>query len=762
MDGDLLVLLVSENSQLIKYAEKVVKDLTQGFTDASNILYSQALSKGQRLLSEQKTTFKLELIVAPNYSIALEKIMDHSDATLGIVWFDHHQKPIDNFLPIAAKRITSRITSYSLTNFIDKQEFINRNWQIHSKTIERVLTDDPEVLKVELLCRLMDYLDSSYFNRFALRAARQKSRPAALGMALLELMAQEHKPWILSYYTGSVVSSIIKTLEERAADFNGTSIRGPSEHALACGALANYLLFDSPFLIVVTCGMMDEFKGTLANLKQAKARGIIVCANNRAEQWHAFQGGISNDEDIRQVLAAKRIPYLCLEATSDIQAQLLKCQSLLRDAQGPVVLLVEPQLLESVQSANFSFSSNLSPPPKLLSSPMSSNIERVLDIINNQPVRLLWQCNRLSQDERAQIYEIASEAGIGLCDSLVYPGSVCELNAPKNHFLGTLGIYGTSPKINRFLHEEEKLRPKEAQWVFFLKSKVAQVDSPFSESERKHLQIVQVDQDARHLSPFTDIGLSISLGQFLSAIKAGLRVNADVLAKRQAYLQEAQNGRTDILRHHAIAPLSPNYFLNELDAVISDAIENNQYRYTGVYDVGRFGMSAIRDVTKTDAGFSGWYGKALMGDAYLATLSLIFSNKVNILAFVGDGAKNMVPSIESSIIEQLTQRINLNKNVTIFFGMNATTSLIESYQDRVRFERNSRQMQVVNALNHDREYEFSGVTFRHITLREFDSKQVKSLITAPQTVNFVNVVLSHNSEAAGISNQSYLEWQTKY
>ncbi|MGA0525432.1 hypothetical protein ACO2WH_26685, partial [Escherichia coli] len=79
---------------------------------------------------------------------------------------------------------------------------------------------------------------------------------------------------------------------------------------LAVAALAGWQLFERAFVIAVTSGMLDEFRGTLSNLKRAEAPGLIVCADSPDSTWFAFQGTMDADNDSRQVIAARGLRHV--------------------------------------------------------------------------------------------------------------------------------------------------------------------------------------------------------------------------------------------------------------------------------------------------------------------------------------------------------------------------------------------------------------------------------------------------------------------
>lgn len=769
----LQIILVARDSGLIRAAREIALRFKERNFSSLNpqSLFGKTLQRVSAFIDSHTDFPEFAWVECDSLSIALEQLQVDPGAAIGPLWIERetlvHQdpeRPIEAFFShLENLGLASSRSAYSTTVFISSQEFNEKKFYSQSSYILRVLDDDHEALCVELLCRLMDFLDFTYLNKFSQRVAKRASHGSVLGQELSQFMASDGRPWIFSYYTGSIVSTLINTIESSVHESNGICVRGPNEHSLACGALANYLLFQRPFVTVVTSGMIDEFKGTLANLCQAHAEGFIVCGNNRAEQWYAFQGGSSQDENVEAVLGAKGISFVSIKEIEELSVKLQLAFLYFEQKKGPVVILATQKVLEFCADASKSDDARRLPcPSAIVPSSDEESLTKILDVINNDSVRLLWQCNNLNDDERELVYEIAQMAGVGLCDSLVHPGSVSEFDAPPGHFLGTLGLYGTSDAVHHYLYSNQKLRPRNEQWLFLLKSKVPQAATPFSEAElRNKLNIVQIDKEPNRISPYTDIPVKSSLLSFLRFIRERLHVGPSVLAYRRGILSMCDHHKSHIAYEHGTLPMTTNYFHSQLRQVLQKQIIHHNYRYLGIYDVGRFGVSAIRDLPRTGKGFSGWYGRALMGDAYLAALSLAQSVQSNLLAFVGDGAKYMVGSVEPFLMEYLSNGGRIEQNITFFFGFNGTTSLIESYQNRARFERSSRQLKIMNPLASDREYEFENVRVRHLTLRRFDQSLLNSLLSSKASVNFIDVILSHNSEASGISTMSYDEWQTR-
>lgn len=738
-------LLLAKNETLVKATEETIN----GFNNDLNFISSKEIAKSLKKFA-QKYPDRPKINLTVKNSLNFQNIINYDLLFIEDIFYEEFsQKENTNILN----------SPYSNVLFISYENFLISENHLQKDYIMRVIPKNYLLLCDEILCRLLDFYDFSLLNKMAKRAQKNTNRLSSLARSLCEFMGQQKNFWNFSFYTGSVISSLIDGFYQLAPKNQGKIIRGPSEHSLAAMALVNYLLFQKPFIIAITSGMLDEFRGSLANLIQAKAKGFIICANNRKDQWLAFQGGTSISENIEEVLTAKNISFISIELIEDIAQKLSIAFSYYLQNKGPVVILASQQVLENFGDLP-QIIYNIPEIKKNIIADQNS-LEKILDIINNQKIRILMQCNFLDDQERKFVYEIAEKAQIALCDSLTHPGSVRSLDAPAKQFLGSLGLYATSHNIHHFLYEGTKLRAKEEQWLFFLKSKIAQSSHPFSESELKNkLNLVQVEEDKKFNAPNVSININCNLIDFLKFINDNLNINPAVFLYRKNILEQYKDPYVSSLDNHPIMPMSVNFFMSCLRNLLTDNI-NNGYKYIGLYDVGRFGLSAIRELPRTNNSFSGWYGKALMGDAYMGILGLIESPENNILAFVGDGAKQMMPDIESSILEYLDNGGNFNKNLTIFFGLNGTTSLIETYQNRAKFTKSKKQMGIFNRITPDKNYIFNKIKIRHITIKEFNQDIILSLINSKPSINFINVILSHNSEGTGISTLSYDEWLTR-
>ncbi len=243
-------------------------------------------------------------------------------------------------------------------------------------------------------------------------------------------------------------------------------------------------------------------------------------------------------------------------------------------------------------------------------------------------------------------------------------------------------------------------------------------------------------------------------------MESRLDVDDEVLRERKAKLSVMQKlpetVPTDCIR---TTPMTANYFFHRLGALVRDLIEQEDYRYIGVYDVGRCGISAVRNVPRTSPGFSGWYGRALMGDALTALPYIAITGSQNVLAFVGDGARALVPDIEARLAVGLAQDpLGARKNVTLFYLTNGVLSLIQSYLDKRYAHNGAVQVAVPSLRGAPPQERIGAISLRRERLSDFDEPALRAALTEPGRLNIFDVLLAHNSEGDGLSLVSETAW----
>ena len=732
----------------------------------------EVYAKARRYLAEALPHAEIRLINVETLNRAADALSDQTrgglppplvlvDAAGAGLGMDPLEAPVAeaaDYLAALLPEPRERLPLHNVTLYTEGPPSTVRVAQAHEVV---TLPNEPWVLTADVVRRFTDHVQH-WHGSSALRSA-SRTGPPALGRLLHEFLTEQSgSSWGLHYYTGSVVSGLIDELDRLVTEQGNPVLRGPSEHSLACGALARWQLDGAPFLIVVTSGMVDEFRGTLANLRQAGARGFILCAESPHEAWFPFQGTVHAAEDSRSVLTARGIAHVYLDDPSRLGEDLAGAYSAYHQDQGPVVLLATPSVLSS--------SAPLTPPepgrrqvPRRALLVREDQLQPVVDLINSEPVRLLWQCGRLDNEESGLVHEIAARAGIALADSLTRPGTVTGYRDGRkvDEYLGSLGLYGYSARVYGFLHRGGRLRPRGEQCVFFLKSRIGEVSTPFSpRALARNLRIVQITRRAEHLAPFTDHLVHSEALPFLRALRERLDVDPEVLSLRRAAIAEAHHSADDAVHALPVQPMSANYFFHQLGQVLEHLITEEGYTYTGVYDVGRGGLSAIRNLPRTGPGFSGWYGRALMGDALQSLPAVALTRDENVLAFVGDGACALVPDIVPTLVQQVCLYGQpLRHNLTVFRLIDGGHSVIRSYHEGRSGSGLSRQNQVLHLLEPEWTRDFGSLTVQHRHLADVPAPDLRDWLTRPATVNLCSVLLSHNNEGDGLSLLSSIGWQ---
>jgi thiamine pyrophosphate-dependent acetolactate synthase large subunit-like protein len=387
---------------------------------------------------------------------------------------------------------------------------------------------------------------------------------------------------------------------------------------------------------------------------------------------------------------------------------------------------------------------------------------KALAILNGERAKILWQCGRLDEEEEDLVHDIAERAGVALVDSFHHPGTVSARRRGRivPNYLGTLGLYGFAQRAHAFLHTDGKLSPRAEQCVFFLKSKVSQRATIFTPSRRAGLRMVQVTNRADHAAPDVELALVMDAKDFLRRMKAGLRVDPEVYRHRRAAIDAAAAPALDVASRLPSLPMSPNYFFRELGALVERMIADDGYAYTGVYDVGRCAVTALRSVPRTGPGFSGWYGRALMGDAPAALSTLIVTEPGNVVAFVGDGARGIVADPLPSLLENARAHPGrVARNMTIFYLSNGTFSGIRTYRERLASKWGGRQMRTLDLLEPDAEQDFGPLHLVRRRIAAFEPALLREALLAPGRLNLITVLLGHTVEDDGFSLVSASGWQ---
>lgn len=615
--------------------------------------------------------------------------------------------------------------------------------------------------RADLLRLLMDHLEHAHGNRLLARAlgAAGVSRVARTVTAWMR--SRWGEAWDVHYYTGSMVAALIDGFQrELGAQAATRCLDGCHEHALAAAALAGWQCYGRAYVLVVTSGMVDEFRGTLANLARAGAPGLIICAESPTGAWFAFQGARNSEEDNFAVLSARGLAHAFVDRPAALDAQLAGLFAELDARPQPAWLFATQAVLEARADGEPPCA-----PPKLAAAPRQegcgdSVLAAVLEVINHADAPLLWQCGAFGPQARAQVARLAQRTGAALVDSLTRPGSVCayEHGQPQPAYLGTLAMYGFSRRVHALINPEDDATP--APWLFCLASRLDQAATPFSEGRLLRQQrIVQVTHCAKHLAPFADLALAMPVETFLDAVEAHLAVAPQVLARRQAWLARVQQvDEFTPADYIATRPMTANYFFASLNALLHRLIRQRGWRYLGVYDVGRGGLSAVRNLPRTGPGFSGWYGRALMGDALMALPYLAGVSTEPVLAFIGDGARAMAPAVEMRLLQALARNPHgRDIAVCVFYLNNGVLSLIQTYLDK-RLARDGRQQLSLPPQAPPPAAEHGACRLRYVRLDDFNPAVLEAALCAGGQVTVFDAPMIHNSDGDGLSLLSETAW----
>jgi thiamine pyrophosphate-dependent acetolactate synthase large subunit-like protein len=297
--------------------------------------------------------------------------------------------------------------------------------------------------------------------------------------------------------------------------------------------------------------------------------------------------------------------------------------------------------------------------------------------------------------------------------------------------------------------------------MVFLKSKVGEIATPFSEGTLKRkAHVVQVTQTPHHVAPFTDIAVVGDSAAVLREIRHRLAVEPAAVRRRETAIAEAKTATRQIAGELPSSPMTANYFFTQLGKVVGSLIEDSGFTYTGVYEVGRCGISAVRNVPRTGPGFSGWYGRATMGDAYQAIPAIAMSRDRNVIGFIGDGAAMLGPDVLSGLVEHVTHRgRGPGGNVTLFFLWNGGHSLIMTYQEGRLGLRGGRQMELMNLLPAAGDYRLGPLQIRRRRMAGFDEGAIRAALASTGEVNVFDVLLAHSNAGDGISLLDSASWQ---
>ncbi|WP_280429473.1 hypothetical protein [Nocardia brasiliensis] len=729
--------------------------------------YDQVLTRARRFLDAVAPDDPLSLVLADSLEAlpdALAAAAAGHAAVLTLLVIDHDNCRYRAAEPDTVNRMLAKVaislpgtvefdpgphtvhvyTAPDLDTFYAEEHFTPR-WQ----------PEHDWVVAADIACAFVDSLQVHL---------HQRLRPDFSGSAVArELSAflnrRAGQDWGLHYYTGSGVATFIDDMEAHATANGNPIVRAPSEHSHGCSALARWTLDGAPFVIVTTSGMHDEFRGTLANHVATRSKGFIVCCDSRPNQWHPFQGTIHRTGDARPSLQARGFPVVYIERTEHIGEGLQQAFAAYDADRGPVMILATREVLQ----ANPEMAAPVEPvAPDRPAATDLPELARLSELLNSARVRLLCQVGPLSGNAQQLMYELSHRAGIALADSVAQPGTVTRYRdgTVVPEYLGTLSMYGYSARVHQYLYDRGELRPADEQQVIFLNSAIPQIDTPFADSSLRRLAPIQIVEHAVDQAPFAGLTVTGNIEKVLRALLDRLDVDPEVLAYRRAAIAASTDSYGDVVGLLPLRPMTTNYFFRRLGSVLEELIQQRDYRYVGVYDIGRVGLTAVNNLPRTNRGFSGWYGRGLMGDGLMALPGVVTRRDEHVLCFTGDGSAAMTPDILPALVHQIAvDRAPMPKSLNIFRFVNGSHSVIRTYREGLRPGAVSGQTGVLTFTPEDWDRRVGPLTIRHRRVIAFDDVPFADQLDQSNTINLYSIFLGHNNEGDGLSRFSVLGWQ---
>ncbi len=774
-----LVVAVSDGEVVGPAASRALADLAEGRTVDTAVPaagspakddYQEIIRRGRRFLDQAVPTDPFTLLTVDSLAAvpeAVSRAAEGQRAVLTLLVLDHHDYRYSVTSPDELNEEMAKLAQ----SLGDSVEFEPGPYTVQAYTAPDVdsyysveyftprwMPEQAWVVAADIACAFVDSVQL-HFNARLRRAMIPK--PSTVANAFADfLTAQAGSEWGLSYYTGSGVATFIDDFEQRAIRNGSPIVRGPSEHSLACSALARWRLDGAPFAIVVTTGMEDEFRGTLANHVTVRTRGFIICCDTRTDQWHPFQGTIHRTEDSRPSLEARGFPVVYIGKSSEITQGLADAFEAYSQDRGPVMVVATREVLQaSVPLGELPQPAEKAPRAEV---GRSDEVGQLSTMLNTEKRRLFCQVGPLSDNARDLLYSLASKAGIGLVDSVAQPGTVSRHHGGRivDEYLGTLSMYGYSARVYDYLFKDGAPRSADEQQLMFIGTQIPQIDVPFTEPTLRQLAPVQITPWEIEKAPFTGLGIVGDIEEVLRALHERLDIDPDVLAYRRAAINSTCDSDGDVIGLLPVLPMTTNYFFRSLKGVLDGLIREENYRYTGVYDIGRAGLSAVNGLPRTGPGISGWYGRGLMGDGVMSLPGIVTRRDTNVLSFVGDGAANMTPDIVPALVQQIVaDHSTFDHNLSIFRFVNGTHSVIRTYREGIRPALVTGQTGVLSFTPEDYERKYGSLTVRHRRVVKFDDVPFAEQLTERDTINLYSVITGHNNEGDGLGRLAALGWQ---
>jgi hypothetical protein len=749
--------------------KRVVDTAVPAACHPANDDYLEVIRRGLRFLDLVVSADTFTLLTADSLAAvpdAVGRAAQGQRATLTLLVLDHHDY---RYRVTSPDQLNEELAKLALS-LGDSVEFDPGPYTVQVYTnpdvasyysvehfTPRWMPEQAWVVAADVACAFVDSVQMHCNARL-----RRAMKPSAIANAIADFLTVEAgSDWGLHYYTGSGVATFIDDFEQRAIRNGNPIVRGPSEHSLACSALARWTLDGAPFAIVATSGMHEEFRGTLANHVAVRTKGFIVCCDSRSDQWHPFQGTIHRTADSRASLLARGFPVVYIGRSTEISRGLAEAFAAYSAGQGPVMVIAPREVLQaSVASGEVPRGGERRTPRA--EAVRGAEVEQLSTLLNCAPRRLLCQVGPLSSGVRDLLYALAKKAGIGLADSVTQPGTVSRYHHGHtvNEYLGTLSMYGYSARVYDYLFSDGILRPADEQAVMFIGTQIPQIDTPFSDAALRQLAPIQITAWEIDRAPFSGLSIVGDVGGVLRALHERLDVDPDVLARRRAAIAATRDSDGDVIGLLPVLPMTTNYFFRRLRGVLDDLIRQEDYRYVGVYDIGRAGLSAVNTLPRTGPGISGWFGRGLMGDGLMALPGILTRRDSNVISFTGDGAAAMTPDIVPSLVQQIAaDHSAFQRNLSIFRFVNGSHSVIRTYREGVQPSAVSGQTGVLSFTPEDYQRQFGSLAVRHRRVVGFDDVPFAEQLTERETINLYSVIIGHNNEGDGLSRLSSLGWQ---
>jgi thiamine pyrophosphate-dependent acetolactate synthase large subunit-like protein len=294
----------------------------------------------------------------------------------------------------------------------------------------------------------------------------------------------------------------------------------------------------------------------------------------------------------------------------------------------------------------------------------------------------------------------------------------------------------------------------------FIGTPIPDIDTPFPGATLEWLAPIQIIDRKIDIAPFSGLSVVGDIEGVLRALHERLDVDPDVLALRRAAIASTTDSAGDVIGLLPVLPMTVNYFFRRLSGVLDGLIRQEDYRYVGVYDIGRAGLTAVNGLPRTGPGVSGWFGRGLMGDGLMSLPGILTRRDVNVISFTGDGAHAMTPDIVPALVQQIVaDRSAFSRNLSIFRFVNGSLSVIRTFREGLEPSAVSGQCGVLSFTPEDYERQFGSLTVRHRRVVKFEDVPFAEQLTERETINLYSVVTGHNNEGDGMGPFAAMGWQ---